>query len=464
MAPPSKAARSQLIRAPSCSNFQMDAPAKPVRRNKHGLGKHLGGDIQKPQRSSATVTGALHGTNEALRKMERRPKPRKKNGASSVVPMSTSAKLKEKELEKEADDVGVRRKPGFSNNIEDLVAEEDEDTKELAEELMGFLTASQHARRASMSDIPSTHGPSDGGNKGKSKTGVRRHSLSSVSTEDAGAESEKKGSQGASKRTAMERLLDQKPVGKPGVKKRDAQSVIVGRTPNPHSRSLRSKAKTSDDIDHKGHKGSAPSRPGSGKSPNDSFTKDGASGPKHSANPYGKKSVFGTSEGAPKEESEGVQNGHAIKKTSSEMTKKKPGPPRGGNRPRPSQAPQPRRNHPPGKSPRIRATTSRRPSADRSKPLPRASPTSVIISGATPSKEGKRPSLDSKIVKEKPSPTVQNGFKSDEVSLSSHMDDNNGAAGVAAQLNFLSNDGRNGDIGVKYNDVVSVLGESWRHM
>ena len=49
--------------------------------------------------------------------------------------------------------------------------------------------------------------------------------------------------------------------------------------------------------------------------------------------------------------------------------------------------------------------------------------------------------------------------RSDDATLSSNQTEENGT-GVAAQLNFLPNEGKNVD--VQYDDVTNALGESWR--
>mmetsp|Transcript_2724 Transcript_2724/g.5684 ORF Transcript_2724/g.5684 Transcript_2724/m.5684 type:complete len:1178 (-) Transcript_2724:49-3582(-) len=511
MAPPKKTKtqnlRAQMLRAPSCSNFQMDAAVgkggRSGKASRNLLGNHFdSGDGPKSQkRSSATVTG--HDITDQIRRIDRRPKPKEKktNGSASVVPMPTT--LQSLREENDADDKdeekGVRNDTAKMIDICDDSIQEDEDEarKEMEKELLGFLSSqSQHGkRRASMSDVPSVVDENEQ-NKGKDPSeqlkdgiscrapgGSRRHSLSSVHKEEKSTQLDANTLREVQKEGGMDNFFESKRISG-GPKKRDAQSVIVGKSSNFYPKGPRSKSKTSDDLDLRGSKANSHSQPIAKSPPHEGLTKQDLIAAE--ANPYGKKSLFESAQNTIKEE-EGEEHDIAAKKSQAEIPRKKPTEGRAG---RPEGA-RPRRmkrateaDHPregeggegdegrgthankkplPSKSPRVRAGNPRRPNERRPH---RGSPTSVI-NGATPTSASaagpRRNSLGNKIRTDNDRAPPPARSKSDDlVSLSSHYDDHaGGEAGVAAQLNFLPNDG---DIGVKYNDVVSVLGESWRRM
>jgi len=198
-APPEKAntqnLRAQMLRAPSCSNFQMDAAVgkvgRPGKASRNLLGDHVDhNDITKPQkRSSATVTG--HDMTDQMRRIDRRPKPKEKNmdEHASVVPTrATNESLVKKNGIK-----GTNLQKGETDDTRREVhtdEENEEDTKAMEKELLGFLgTQNQRGNpQASTSDGPPVADECQHDNgkasKGHSREGARRHSLSSVHKEE----------------------------------------------------------------------------------------------------------------------------------------------------------------------------------------------------------------------------------------------------------------------------------------
>ena len=524
IAPPSKSSqRQQILRAPSCSNFQMNAMVtkgicQGNSQRSSALRGHLGVESTcRNKRSSATVSGAVHDTNNHAKKGDRRSKlgDNRRSGAVSVAPIpchllgETEADTEEDVQEKEDENV-VRRDIQFSNNIEHLLEKEDE-TEEM-KELLDFLTASQHSkRRASMSDIPKpmfNDGkiPQSGvlitkglgsGRKSRCESG-RRHSLSSVDQEEKRSYIDAPTSDKLVKNAEIGGLLSSNKIpGIPVKKRRDAQSVIVGKTYEAHSRKVRPRSKASEDHDVRNRNKNAVARSNAGQKQNiasdehageTSTNSDsrGAESPKKLGeaalqNNLQKKSPIGSSK--PKTHTGHEHRNEGARRPRTSQARKAQGnkslieggqgKPRSANyseseahlveeKKNEAAASHAARKSISAKISKNRKNHSRKPT-DRV-PRHRESPTSVIGSGnnGTPSSKenrGENEGLGDVLGIQNGESAVHTSGNDDNQSLQSYQ--NETGIGVAAQLSFAQGVDQ-GNIGVKYNDVVSVLGESFR--